>query len=421
MSQPASRFAPRARRRHQRSDDRRRRLAGEAEHDRHGFCGSIAVVQSVTPVSGVPSLDHALGGLYWGDNVVWELDEDVSLEPFVAALASKSASFDGMAYVAMTDNSAPPELELIDARDGSALAQPQALLDAVRGWCAANPRSFVLFDPLETMAARWGDQTARRFFQRACPLLLELGAIAYWSLAAGGRTRELRRTVEEITQCILVLGDGRLRVAKADGRPPGVQGSVYTYAFENGTPTLSPAEAATRVGAALRNVRAERNVTQTELARAAGISPSAISQAERGRRGLSVDTLLRLADRLGMTLDELLRGSHSPGYRLGRRDHPRTQGEEAILPLLDDPRAGLRVYLVSLPVGGSAESSAVHKGLESVAVASGLVQVILGAERTVLRRGEAMLAGSSGVTGWRNLGDSRALVFWTLRDDPPPG
>jgi quercetin dioxygenase-like cupin family protein len=120
-----------------------------------------------------------------------------------------------------------------------------------------------------------------------------------------------------------------------------------------------------------------------------------------------------------MTLDELLQGSQSRGYRLGRRDHPRTQGEEAIVPLLDDPRAGLRVYLVSLAPGAVAEASAGHKGVESVAVASGLVQVMLGSERTVLRRGEAMLADSSGVTGWRNLGDGRALAFWTLRDQTP--
>jgi transcriptional regulator with XRE-family HTH domain len=377
----------------------------------------MALMRDAMPGSGVPTLDRALGGLYWGDNVVWELEEGASVEPFVAALASTSASFDGMAHVAMSGGQARPELELIDARDGTELAQPQALLDAVRGWCAARPRSFVLFDPLEAMAERWGDPTARRFFQRACPLLLELGAIAYWSLAAGWRTRELRRTVEEITQCILILGGGRLRVAKAEGRAIGVQGSVYDYAVDSGTPTLTAAQAATRVGAALRTVRAERNITQSELARTAGISPSAISQAERGRRGLSVDTLLTLADRLGMTLDELLQGSHSPGYRLGRRDHPRTQGEEAILPLLDDPRAGMRVYLVSLPPGGVAEATVSHKGVESVAVAAGLVQVMLGSQRTVLRRGEAMLAGTSGVTGWRNLGDGRALAFWTLRDE----
>jgi transcriptional regulator with XRE-family HTH domain len=370
----------------------------------------------VLPGTGIASLDRAMGGLYWGDNVVWELEENADLEPFLAALETTAGSFDGMAHVAMADGSARAGLDLLDARGGTALADPEGMLDAVRGWCAERPRSFVLFDPLDLMAERWGDETARSFFQRACPMLLELGAIAYWSFTAGARTRALRRTVEEITQCILAVDRARVRIAKAEGRPAGVQGTVFGYELDDGLPVLSPAQAATRVGAALQSVRAARGITQSELARAAGISPSAISQAERGRRGLSVETLLTLAERLGMTLDELLAGSHTPGYRLGRRDHAGTHAEEAILPLLDDPRAGLRVFLVSLPPGGTAEAGMAHKGPESVAVATGLVQVMLGSERTVLRGGEAMLAGTSAVTGWRNLGDGPALAFWTLRD-----
>jgi len=34
----------------------------------------------------------------------------------------------------------------------------------------------------------------------------------------------------------------------------------------------------------------------------------------------------------------------------------------------------------------------------------------------VLREGEALLAERSAVTGWRNLGDREAVVFWVLRD-----
>lgn len=35
----------------------------------------------------------------------------------------------------------------------------------------------------------------------------------------------------------------------------------------------------------------------------------------------------------------------------------------------------------------------------------------------MLRGGEALLAEASGVTGWRNLGDREAVVFWVLRDE----
>jgi hypothetical protein len=36
----------------------------------------------------------------------------------------------------------------------------------------------------------------------------------------------------------------------------------------------------------------------------------------------------------------------------------------------------------------------------------------------VLRQGEALIADRSGVSGWRNLSDREAIVFWVLHDDP---
>jgi len=180
---------------------------------------------------------------------------------------------------------------------------------------------------------------------------------------------------------------------------------------------LEAAPAAARLGAALRGLRVSRHLSQADLARLAGVSPSAISQAERGRRGLSLETLLDLAGKLNISLDELLRGDVAPGYRLARRDDPRLAESDRPAPLLDDPRTGLRAYLVRLSPGGSASPDFSHKGVELVTVASGLVQVLLASGSPVLRQGEALIADRSGVSGWRNLGDREALVFWILQDD----
>jgi hypothetical protein len=51
-----------------------------------------------------------------------------------------------------------------------------------------------------------------------------------------------------------------------------------------------------------------------------------------------------------------------------------------------------------------------------VAVANGLVQVILANGRPVLRRGEVPLIDATMLEGWRNLGPSEATLFWILRD-----
>ena len=136
-----------------------------------------------------------------------------------------------------------------------------------------------------------------------------------------------------------------------------------------------------------------------------------------GQRGLSLETLLTLTARLEITLDELLRGDVAPGYRLGRRHDPLELAESKLLPLLDNPEAGVRAYVVRLPPGGSGSPGILHKGVEVVAVASGLVQVVLPTGRPVLRAGETLLAERSGVASWRNLSDHEAMLFWILRDD----
>jgi transcriptional regulator with XRE-family HTH domain len=375
-----------------------------------------------TATTGLAELDSALGGLFWGDNVVWETEDAGSLEPFFAAVARSRARYDFAAWVTLTRS--PDELEalypgfeIIDARPGSGLAQPGVLIQAVRKACAARLHDLVLFDGLEAMSERWGAQTAQRFFTLSCPLLLELGAIAYWSLAPKAHSQAMRREIEGVTQCVVVLQDGRLRVAKAEGRPPGIEGSVFRYRVDDGAPVLAAAPAAARLGTALRSVRTARGLSQSDLARLAGVSPSAISQAERGRRGLSLDTLLDLSAKLNITLDELLRGDVVPGYRLVRRDDPRTGSGGGPHPLLDDPRVGLRAYALRLSPGESATPSIVHKGVELVTVAFGLVQVRLTTGQPVLRSGEALIAESSRVEGWRNLADRDALVFWVLRDE----
>jgi transcriptional regulator with XRE-family HTH domain len=372
--------------------------------------------------TGVGALDAALDGLYWGDNVVWETEAPAAVEPFYGALSDQRAAYDFCGYVALSRapedvRAAYPGFEVLDARAGRELGRPAPLLQAIYERCDRAERGVLLFDPLDAMVERWGADTARAFFVRCCPHLLEVGAIAYWSVGHGAALAPLRREVAEVTQCVFALSDGRLRIAKAEARGPGVEGSVFRTGVEGGRPVLEAAPAAARLGTALRAVRTQRHLSQSDLARLLGISPSAVSQAERGRRGLSLETLLDACTKLDLTLDELLRGDVHPGYRLARRHDPRRRTDGRPLALIDDRRAGLRAYLLTLAPRGQATPHLTHKGVELVAVVSGLVQVLLDSGRPVLRRGETLLAERSAVLGWRNLGEGDAMLFWILRDD----
>jgi transcriptional regulator with XRE-family HTH domain len=382
-----------------------------------------APLHPASTTSGVDDLDAAIEGLYWGDNVVWEVDAHEDAEPFVAAIAADAGRYDAAAYITFgTDPAAAARryrgFDVLDARPGYELGKPGALVTAIRRWCSPARRDLLVFDPLDLAADAWGAATAARFFVRTCPMLLDMAAIAYWTVGMRERFAGLRREIEDVTQCVLVLRDGRLRIAKAEGRSAGVQGSVFHVRAANGAVTLERAPAAARLGAALRALRDERRMTQADLAAAAGVSASAISQAERGLRGLSLETLLDLTARLGMTVDELLRGRVAPGYRLGRRGDPRTAGpSRRAAPLLDDPHAGMRAYVVRIAPGGTVQPALAHKGVELVLVADGLVQVVLSSGRPVLRSGEALLVDRGTIAEWRNLGDRRATAFWVIRDE----
>lgn len=386
-----------------------------------GVTTSPKRTEALTAGTGIPELDRALGGLYWGDNVVWEAEDEGVVEPFYRALAANADAYGLGAYVTLTREPAEiraayPRLEVIDARPGTGLDQPRPLLEALRERCLGSARHVLFFDSLEAMSALWGSEVAARFFSRGCPLLLGLGAIAHWSLTPARHAPTLRREIDGITQLVLVLGEERLRVAKAEGRPLGAVGTVFRYRLEDGLPVLVEAPAAARLGTALRGLRAQRRLSQSQLAEIAGVSASAISQAERGQRGLSLDTLLLLTARLGITLDQLLRGEADAGYRLARRDDPRQAAHDQVVPLLDDPTVGLRAYVVRLPPGGSASAPFTHKGPELVAIANGLIQVVLGTGRPVLRPGETLIAETTPITGWKNLTDQDAMLFWILHD-----
>lgn len=368
--------------------------------------------------TGVAALDDALNGLFWGDNVVFQVADRAAAHAFYRAVAATDIAYDRRLFIRLRDTSPTyPGFDVLDARPNTTLAQAGPLLHAVFERCQGAERALLLFDGLDIMAARWGGDVAARFFAACCPQLLELGAIAYWFMPTRDDHVGLRRTVEEVTQCVFLVDQGRLRVAKAEGRPPGVAGSVFHWSQPDGLPVLTPAPIVARIGTALRAARQQRNLNQTDLARMADVSSSAISQAERGHRGLSLETVLALSTGLNVTVDELLRGEVATGYRIGRGRRPRGRADTGEpIPLLDDRDAGLRAYLVRLPRRGSAEPHIAHKATELVAVANGLVQVLLETGRPVLRGGEALLVDEAPIIGWRNLGVGEATLFWILRD-----
>ena len=70
--------------------------------------------------------------------------------------------------------------------------------------------------------------------------------------------------------------------------------------FLNGKMTAIDVPSAAAFGAAIRQRRREKSLTQTELAELCGVSLRFVSELERGRATASIGRALLLAQRLGL-------------------------------------------------------------------------------------------------------------------------
>jgi transcriptional regulator with XRE-family HTH domain len=342
--------------------------------------------------TGLDALDTVLGGLYWGDNVVWQLD-GVPVAPFYRAIAGEFESATMVALGRAVNTYGIPGLAVLEGRAPAELLRELA---RVRG------HRLLLFGPLDAMVATWGAAHTREFFARCCPMLLEAGAIAYWSMSAR-LPAAVRETVQAVTQCVLRVDERNVHVVKAEARDDAVPGSVLHWHEQDGLPVLSPPEIGGRVAASLKALRRARSMSQHDLGDLAGVTASAISQAERAERGLSLATLVRLSDALHVTIDDLLHGAERSPYRIGRRTQDPTL-------VVGDPH----IELIQLGPRETGAPAVVRSGQAIVAVASGLVQVTVAGQTPALRHGEVLVTDASQVAVWRNLGQSEAVLFWIV-------
>lgn len=363
--------------------------------------------------TGEPALDDLLGGVLAGDNVVWVGDRTDLHDQIETSFLESS---DGPATLVVLDSRSgalhiPDNVELIDGRPGRSRADLVTLERELihRG---SRPDARIVVRDLDTLVSRLGSKAALGLFSRICPRLFDQGAIAYWRTSREGSSSILDG-VQRVTQCVIDHTSGRLRVVKAEGRSQAV-GRIFDVATEPDGVTLEEVRALSRLADGVRRLRTSRSLTQTEIARLADVSPSAISQVESGQRGLNLDTVLTLSQALNVSIDEMIGYHPDPGYILARRD--RIPARRGVTPLLDNPDTGLRSYLVILRAGESGEPKTVHKGAELVLVGTGVVQVVLNDETPVLRAGDALLVTTDAIHGWKNLLPETAQLFWIARD-----
>jgi transcriptional regulator with XRE-family HTH domain len=189
-------------------------------------------------------------------------------------------------------------------------------------------------------------------------------------------------------------------------------------------PVEAPAVADSLVdlGERLRAIRLLRRRTLKDVAAAAGVSESFVSQLERGRTGASVASLQRLAATLGIEVSDLFATDGLPRPRVLRREARQLVvwghlGRKALL--TPKPFHSLEVVAAEFEPGGSTGDEPYTHGdsEELLLVLGGRVHVQLGTDVYDLGVGDSVHYRSSTPHRVTNPGDEPAEVLFVI--SPP--
>ncbi|WP_146338849.1 helix-turn-helix domain-containing protein [Nesterenkonia sp. NBAIMH1] len=142
-----------------------------------------------------------------------------------------------------------------------------------------------------------------------------------------------------------------------------------------------------QVGLRLKAARTAKGWTLERLARAADVSPSTLSRLETGKRQASLELLLPLTKKLGITVDDLL-AAPAQDPRVDR-DGWEAAGRR-VLPLSQESSPVQTYKIVLRPAAAvPAHMLQTHDGYEWLYVLHGRVRIQLGDRDIVLHKGEA--------------------------------
>jgi transcriptional regulator with XRE-family HTH domain len=187
------------------------------------------------------------------------------------------------------------------------------------------------------------------------------------------------------------------------------------------------------IGTRLREERERVQISQRELARRIGLSASLISQIESGQSKPSVSTLYAIVTELGVSVDDVFRGSNGHGGAVlgtgegspGADEGPVVRSDERHVIYLDSGVRWERLtshqhedvdFLhVIYDVGGSSASDTMmmrHPGREYGIVMSGRLGVQLGFDQYELAAGDSIGFDSTQPHRLWNLGDEPVHGIW---------
>lgn len=177
-----------------------------------------------------------------------------------------------------------------------------------------------------------------------------------------------------------------------------------------------------KIGNQLKALRQRRHLSTRELAARSGVSHTTISLIERDRISPTIDTLQAVLDALGSRLSEFLggltEGSGSPFYPAD--ELPEIGNPESIsyqLIGLNHPYRTFQFLKETYAIGADSGELLSHIAQEAGYVVSGTVEVTVGSQTRILKKGDGYYFDSREQHRFRNTGNSVAQIVSAI--SPP--
>jgi transcriptional regulator with XRE-family HTH domain len=419
--------------------------------------------------SGVDVLDRALDSLRIGDNVIWydtlAGDSDNFLLHFL-----RISMREGHYLVYVTFDKAPstlisilaalinyPKLTIIDCFTWGKGAGAKPFIDFYQQAVSAYRCKFVkveqphimskvvnsvfavagdkgrdlrlVFNSLAAANQIWSsDETLRNFYAACCPRLLEQGAIAYWVSSresqSKGNQAMVNRTAQVVIDLQLKRGVSSFQIVKAAKRDAAQIGTMIPYRVREGYFLPDTEDQDSNIhefGRRLRALRSRRGLSQSELAKSIGVTPSTISQIESGSCYPSVQALLKIAEVIGPGAGALLEPTQTipegPIYPFKSAMEAAATGMSSrTRPLIPGYLSmGNPVHTVQIEPGEVIEGHlAHHKGAELLVVLEGKIALLMDGVEHSAEAGSSILINQMRPTRWWNPGKDSARMILIL-------
>lgn len=420
--------------------------------------------------SGVSQLDRLLNGLFIGDNVVW-YDDAGSLASVFCHNFMQVSQHQRKSIIYVSFDRSPrnlleklgplaeyKNLTLLDCFTHGKGAGADVFLDfykqksrglSGRMICVEEPRNVsrvtdafygihktlkgdvrFVFESLTGMQELWeGEEHLLNFYSHSCPRLYELNTIAYWIIEKEAHSARLKAQINQIAQVAIDLslkrGKTSLSILKAEKRDLQYLNTPHPYwskdlnvVFDSETRTSSRIA----LGVRLKKLRTKRGLSQTDLAKLVGVTPSTISQIESNQIYPSLPALFKIAEILSVEVGSFFQESPAltgqavfktaDAREIKITDLPKDSIHVKLLTPMDfDPKA--EPYLIEIPANQSLHSHFfIHKGEEAGYLLSGKLQMELNKAVYSIAPGDLIYLTADIPTLWKNPGPDPARLLW---------